>query len=496
MSIRRRGFELSLPQVLREMLCGLPILRDAFVVGGSVRDALLGLPGKDFDVEVFGQSYEAIQQGLAQHGRVDTVGRSFGVIKLTVQPGETFDFSLPRRDSKVGAGHRGFIADFDPTLTYADAAARRDFTLNSLMYDPRTREILDCHGGLADLENRLLRHTSDAFVEDPLRVLRGMQFVSRFDLEAHPATLALCRDIRATYPELAKDRVRDEWLKWATRSLRPSRGLRFLVDTGWIEHFPELEKLVGTPQDPEWHPEGDVFVHTAHCCDAMACLDEWRSADEESRATWMLAILAHDFGKPSTTRQEMKRGLLRWVSPEHEAAGVPLANTFLDRLGMPNVIRERVPPLVENHLAHMQIRTDKAIRRLANRMVPETIEGLCLVMTADAQGRPPRPKDVPEGVDFLLKRSKELSVDSGAPKPLLQGRHLLNLGMQPGKPVGQITAAAFEAQLEGAFFDLPGAMSWLRLQASLPVPEALRARLDDAGSSRSTDPPAADAIKG
>lgn len=477
MSIVRRPYDLALPEGLRQMLCELPILRDAFVVGGSVRDALLGLKGKDFDVEVFGQSYEAIQHELSRFGRVDCVGRSFGVIKLTVQPGETYDFSLPRRDSKIGAGHRGFIADFDPTLSYSDAAARRDFTLNALMYDPRTREILDCHGGLADLENRVLRHTSAAFVEDPLRVLRGMQFVSRFDMEAHPATLALCRDIRDTYPELAKDRVRDEWMKWATRSLRPSRGLRFLADTGWIEHFPEIQKLMGTPQDPEWHPEGDVFVHTAHCCDAMANLDLWRSADDVSRATWMLAILAHDFGKPSTTRQEMKKGLLRWVSPEHEAAGVPFAAQFLQRLGMPNVICDRVPPLVANHLAHTQVRTDKAIRRLANRLVPETIEGLCVVMIADAQGRPPRPKDIPEGVNLLLNRSKELCVESGAPKPLLQGRHLLKLGMSPGIPMGQITAAAFEAQLEGAFFDLPGALAWLKLQSSLPVPEALSARL-------------------
>lgn len=486
MSIVRRPFELALPGVLREMLCEVPILRDAFVVGGGVRDALLGLKGKDFDVEVFGQSYEAIQQDLSRYGRVDCVGRSFGVIKLTVRPGETYDFSLPRRDSKVGAGHRGFIANFDPSLSYSEAAARRDFTLNALMYDPRTREILDCHGGLADLENRVLRHTSGAFVEDPLRVLRGMQFVSRFDLEAHPSTLALCREIRGTYPELAKDRVRDEWMKWATRSLRPSRGLRFLVDTGWIEHFPEVEKLMGTPQDPEWHPEGDVFVHTAHCCDAMAGLDAWRAADDVSRATWMLAILAHDFGKPSTTRQEMKKGLLRWVCPDHEAAGVSIAVQFLERVGMPNVISARVPPLVANHLAHIQVCTDRAIRRLANRLVPETIEGLCVVMIADAQGRPPRPKDIPEGVSFLLNRSKELCVESGAPKPLLQGRHLLKLGMPPGVAVGQITAAAFEAQIEGAFFDLPGALAWLTLQSSLPLPENVRARLSEASGSPST----------
>ena len=477
MSVVRTSFKLELPGHLREILCGPAAMHKAYVVGGSVRDALLNLPGKDFDVEVFGQTYEAVSEVLGRFGRVDCVGRSFGVIKLTVAPGETYDFSLPRRDSKVGAGHRGFQADFDPSLSLTEASARRDFTLNSLMYDPRVGEILDCHGGLRDLEARVLRHTSVAFSEDPLRVLRGMQFVGRFDLEAHPETLALCRSIRGTYRELAKDRVRDEWMKWAARSQRPSKGLRFLVESGWIEHFPEIDRLRGTPQDPEWHPEGDVFVHTAHCCDAMAGLESWRQADEMSRIVWMLAILAHDFGKPSTTREEMKGGRLRIVSPEHEGAGVPVAAEFLARVGMPNEVQERVAPLVDNHLAHMQTSTDRAIRRLANRMRPETIAGLCVVMSADIMGRPPRPAIVPDSIHTLLRRSEELQLHVSAPRPLLQGRHLLELGMPAGKPMGVVTAAAFEAQLEGEFLDLAGALIWLSGQGTLPLPDEVRERL-------------------
>ena len=461
MSLIRRPFNMELPTELRDLLCTAPELRQAYVVGGSVRDACLQREVKDFDVEVFGQTYESLQTRLSRHGRVDCVGRSFGVIKLTTGPNATYDFSIPRRDSKVASGHRGFIATFDPTLTLEEATARRDFTLNALMFDPRAQEIIDCHGGLADLEARVLRHTSSAFVEDPLRVLRGMQMAARFDLVAAPATVELCRSIKSSHAELAKERVREEWMKWAERSTRPSRGLEFLVATEWIEHYPEIHRLLGTPQDPEWHPEGDVFVHTSHCCDAMAKLPAWLAADSSSRIAWMFAILAHDFGKPDTTREEIRHGKMRIVSPEHEPLGAVVCLSFFERLNMTNEITERVVPLVANHLAHMHSGTDRAIRRLALRLQPETIQGLCAVMAADILGRPPKPAVIPDTLTELLRRSAEMRVETGAPEPLLKGRHLIALGLQPGKTLGVITGAAFEAQLEGSFHDIAGAHAWL-----------------------------------
>ncbi|MBI1842403.1 MAG: HD domain-containing protein, partial [Verrucomicrobia bacterium] len=411
-----------------------------------------------------------LQARLSRHGRLDCVGRSFGVIKLTTRPGATYDFSIPRRDSKVASGHRGFIAAFDPSLTLEEASARRDFTINALMFDPRSREIIDCHGGLVDLDARTLRHTSPAFVEDPLRVMRGMQFAGRFDLVATPQTIDLCRSIKSTFAEIAKERVREEWMKWAERAVRPSRGLEFLAATGWIEHFPEIARLRGTPQDPEWHPEGDVFVHTAHCCDAMAKLPVWLEADPSSRIAWMFAILAHDFGKPDTTREETRHGRLRIVSPEHEPLGAELCVPFFERLHMTNEITERVIPLVAHHLAHMQSGSDRAIRRLAHRLQPETIQGLCAVMSADALGRPPRPAIIPESVHELLRRSQELRMQTQGPEPILKGRHLLALGLRPGKKIGLITALAFEAQLEGTFQDLASARAWLAA-AELPMLE-------------------------
>lgn len=453
---------LELPPDLREILLQANGLQNSYLVGGCVRDALKQQAQKDFDIEVFGISYQELEGELANWGRVDLVGRSFGVIKLTTRQGLTYDFSLARRDSKASPGHKGFTITFDPGITPQEAAARRDFTINSLMYDPRSEEILDFYGGMADLQQGILRHTSDAFVEDPLRVLRGMQFTARFDLIAAPETIELCQSIKHTYGELAPERVREEWFKWAAKSRRPSRGLEFLRDTGWLMHFPEIQALLGVPQEPLWHPEGDVFTHTSLCCDAMAQLPAWKSASEISRIVYMMAILAHDFAKPQTTTRALKEGVMRIVSPGHEEAGGPLAESFLARINAPNNIRERVVPLVVNHLAHLNIVSDRGVRRLAKRLSPETIEGLCMVIEADHSGRPPKPPGLPQNAKLLLTKADELQLRDQAPKPILQGRDLLEIGKSPGKEFGIILATAFEAQLEGQFSDHPGAMQWLR----------------------------------
>jgi tRNA nucleotidyltransferase (CCA-adding enzyme) len=455
---------MNLPADLLRLLREVPALARAYLVGGCVRDALLGIPQKDFDLEVYGVDYETLARGLSTHGRVDLVGKSFGVIKFSGGSGGQWDFSVPRRDSKTSAGHKGFEVAFDPEIAPREAASRRDFTLNALMFDPRTGEYLDFFGGRQDLEQRVLRHTSAAFVEDPLRVLRGMQFAARFNLTPAPETVELCRCIAPTFPELAVERVGMEWFKWAQLSQRPSAGLRFLKDTGWLRHFPELAALDGTPQDPEWHPEGDVFTHTCHCCDALAELPEWRNADETTRRVLMFAVLAHDFAKPQTTHTAEREGRMRIVSPGHEEQGGPLAEAFLTRIAAPNEIKERVRPLVTHHLAHLQAASDRAVRRLANSLKPATITELYLVMTADQFGRPPKPRIVHYGMLALRTKAEELRLRDAAPKPLLQGRHLIARGMQPSKRFGVLLDAAFEAQLEGQFTDENGALKWLETQ--------------------------------
>jgi tRNA nucleotidyltransferase (CCA-adding enzyme) len=228
-----------------------------------------------------------------------------------------------------------------------------------------------------------------------------------------------------------------------------------------LQHFPEIAALDGTPQDPEWPPEGDVFTHTCHCCDALAELPEWRAADATSRQVLMFAVLAHDFAKPQTTHEAEREGRLRIVSPGHEEQGGPVAEAFLTRIAAPNEIKERVVPLVQHHLAHLQTASDRSVRRLANALKPATIAELTLVMTADHFGRPPKPRVIPEGVTTLRSKAEELRLRDVAPKPLLQGRHLVEQGLPPGKHFGGLLHEAFEAQLEGRFTELEGALQWL-----------------------------------
>jgi tRNA nucleotidyltransferase (CCA-adding enzyme) len=430
-------------------------------VGGCVRDWLLGVPNKDYDIEVYGLGWDELVAALAPWGQPDLVGRSFGVVKLTTTAGNTYDFTLPRRDSKVASGHRGFEVTIDPSIHPREAAARRDFTINALAFDPREDVIIDFFGGQDDLRNRILRHTSEAFGEDPLRVLRGMQFAGRFNLRAAPETTTLCRQMSNSFRELAPERVREEWFKWAEKSVVPSAGLRFLEEAGWLEHFPEIHALRGTPQDPVWHPEGDVFTHTCHCCDAMATLSDWQAAEAESKIVYMMAMLAHDFAKPQTTHEVLRDGVMRIVSPGHEEQGGPLAESFLARINAPRAIVDRVVPLVVHHLAHLQQHSDRSVRRLAKKLEPENIGGLVLVMTADHMGRPPKPAVAPPSVLELRAKADELMLRENAPRPILQGRNLIERGLKPGKHFSAILDAAFEAQMEGQFGDLPQALAWL-----------------------------------
>lgn len=456
---------MELPADLRPILEAVRRVGRPRLVGGGVRDWLLGLKSTDFDIEVAGTDFAALQRALAPFGPTDVVGRSFGVIKLR-SSGREYDFSLPRRESKTGRGHRGFAVAPDPALSDAEAAARRDFTINAIAYDPFTGAIIDPHGGRADLQARMLRHTSAAFADDPLRVLRGMQFAARFDLSLAPETATLCRTMSGTFAELPVERVWGEWEKWSTRSLRPSRGLEVLAATDWLRHFPEIAALHGCPQEPEWHPEGDVFTHTQCCLDALVGLPAWSAANPALRRVLMFAVLAHDFGKPATTRQELKRGQLRWVSPGHEAAGGAPATAFLRRIGAPLELDAPVTALVVNHLAHHHGQaefTDAGVRRLARRLVPATIQDLTTVMRADSLGRPPLASaETDARIDALLAHAEALALAATAPRPILLGRHLVALGHQPGPAFKPALDAAFQAQLDGAFTDEAGGITWLR----------------------------------
>ena len=458
------------PPRLQRILTESPALERIYLVGGCVRDWLLGRPVKDFDVEVFGLGFGELSQALSCWGRVDLVGRSFGVVKLTVADGEVYDFALPRRDSKMGPGHKGFQVECDPGLPPREAAARRDFTINAMMYDPRSRQLLDFFGGREDLAAGRLRHIGPAFTEDPLRVFRGMQFAGRFNLVLAETTRHLCQSIAGTFPELAVERVREEWFKWAARSWKPAAGLRCLYDSGWLIHFPELAAMVGIPQDPEWHPEGDVWTHTGHCLDALMESPDWAAKTEEQRWVLAFATLLHDTGKASTTARQVRDGRERIVSPGHESVGAGLAGQFLNRLAMMESITKKVIPLVANHMIGGVEPTPRALRRLANRLAPATVRELTELMTADASGRPPMPRRVPASVGTLLSKATELALAAQAPQPILMGRHLLDRGWSPGPRLGEVLRSAFEAQLDGDFVDLDGALAWVLRYAPVNPP--------------------------
>ena len=457
---------LTLPVALEKIVRDLRASGfQAVVVGGSVRDALLGLQPKDFDIEVYGMSYDHLADFLSRRGRVDLVGKSFGVVKFTSPGDETCDFSIPRRDSKTGPGHRDFYAEFDESITPREAAGRRDFTINAMSFDPITGEVWDFFGGQVDLNNRVLRATSDAFSEDPLRVLRGMQFACRFDLTVDPATASMSRSIASEYPTLARERIAEEFMKWAVKSAHPGRIGEYLKATGWIRHFLEIANLFGVPQDPEWHPEGDVGVHTMHVLNQAARIAGRDRLAADDRAVLLFASLAHDFAKPATTELREREGRVRWTSWGHEPAGGPMARTFLERIGIKSAIVDQVVPLVENHLSHHSIGPDitpRAIRRLAMRLAPASIGQLVRLIEADASGRPPLAPGVPPAAARILAAAESESVESRPQPPLILGRHVLPyFNDRPGVHIGEVTSAAYEAQADGAFSNPDEALRWL-----------------------------------
>jgi tRNA nucleotidyltransferase (CCA-adding enzyme) len=433
----------------------------ALLVGGCVRDTLMRTQPKDWDLEVYNLAPERLRELLDQFGPVNVVGEAFTVYKL----GRNLDVSLPRRERKSGRGHKAFVIEGDPAMSVAESTRRRDFTINAILQDPLTGELIDPFAGQRDIEQRLLRAVSVAtFPEDSLRVLRAAQFASRFQFKIELETVALCRAIDLS--DLPAERIWGELEKLLLQSSRPFVGLEWLRDLGAVEKlFPEIQSLIGVPQDPEWHPEGDVFVHTQLVLDRARELIDGLSYARQ--VTVMLSALAHDFGKPATT--QFIDGRLR--SRGHEEAGVAPAESFLDRINVHTIdgynVRGQVIALVREHLKPGEFYKkreevgDGAFRRLARRCEPDL---LYRVAKADSLGRNadwvPRDKWYgSEAQEWFLERTRELEVEQRPPEPLLLGRHLVELGMEPGPQMGEITRAVYEMQLDGRVRNLDEAIA-------------------------------------
>ena len=429
----------------------------ALIVGGWVRDRLIALESsKDVDVEVFGIEAAGLRTMLEGLGRVETVGESFQVYKFG-----NIDVSLPRRESKAGRGHRGFTIVGDPTMSIAEAARRRDFTINAIAFDPLTGEHVDPFNGRADLQRRLLRVVDPGtFGDDSLRALRAVQFAARFDLTLDRETRDLCRNM--SLDDLPAERIWGEIEKMLDAP-RPSIGLALALDLGIVERlFPELYALVGCVQEPEWHPEGDVWVHTLQVVDqARTRVDD---LPRPQRLAVMLGAVCHDFGKPATTA--FIDGRIRSI--DHEEQGVAPATLFLDRLNVRSFdgydVRAQVLGMTAQHLKPgMWFKTkgvvgDGAFRRLAQKV---DLELLARLAKADCLGREPGQFDC-QAMDWFLERARALGVEHRAPAPILLGRHLVELGVRPGPRMGEILKAVYERQLDGTVSTLEDAIAAAR----------------------------------
>jgi tRNA nucleotidyltransferase (CCA-adding enzyme) len=428
----------------------------ALAVGGWVRDKLLGRTSKDIDLEVFGIAADRLRSLVETFGRVNVVGESFAVIKI-----ENVDVSIPRRESKTGVGHRGFDVQGDPALSVEDAARRRDFTINAMSEDPLTGEVFDPFGGRADLDARLLRMVDRrTFADDSLRVLRALQFAARFDLAIEEETAETCR--RIDLNDLPAERIWGELEKLLLQAARPSVGLALGWNLGVIHKLlPELVPLATCPQDPEWHPEGDVWTHT------LMVVDQARTRiadlDRGPAVAMMLGAVCHDIAKPETTA--MIDG--RWRSPGHEEAGVEPTSRVLDRLNIHSIdgydVRRAVLGLVAQHLKPSAFHKasphvgDGAFRRLALKV---DLELLARFAKADCHGR--AGSFDCGGIDWFLERARALGVQHEAPAPLLMGRHLLDLHVRPGPEMGRVLKAVYDRQLDGDVKDLDEAIALAR----------------------------------
>lgn len=423
-----------------------------WLVGGCVRDLVLGEQPRDLDLEIFGLSPGAIHQLLAKHFSVQFVGRSFGVFKLQGLP---IDISIPSHTSRDNDSIPRLLGQSELGMLVDKALARRDFTINSMAWDPDTMELRDPFNGRDDLTARILRHTSNQFVEDPLRVLRGMQLAARFQLIATPETISLCSTL--SQEGLPSERLWEEWKKLLLQGHKPSLGLQFLHQCGWLRFYPELAALRSCPQDPRWHPEGDVWVHTLHCLDWYAGA---RTGQERDDLIVGLSVLCHDLGKPVTTKEQSGR----ITSYGHEPEGIGPTRQFLDRLTSQQDVVDEVIPLVLCHLRPRALyearASDSAVRRLARQVT--RIDRLVRVAEADYAGRPPKPYDGFPAGEWLLNRARHLAVDTQAPTPIVMGRHLLELGFQPGPEMGRVLDDCYEHQLDGVFSTLEDGLTYVR----------------------------------
>lgn len=431
-------------------------------VGGFVRDHFSGHTTDDLDIELYGvTSLDTLETLLKPFGKLGLYGKSFGVLKLSYE-GYSIDFAPPRAESKSGFGHKGFEIIWHNELDFTSAARRRDFTINAIGYDPITKKILDPYNGIKDLQNKTLRCVdSSTFIDDPLRLLRAVQFAARYELTCDNTLLVLCRDMiaKGALKELPKERIFAEFKKLLLLSKNPSIGMNLLRDIGGLPFFAPLDRFESTPQESSSHPEGNVWAHTLMALDFMATLrcGVWRRD-----MVLMLSALLHDIGKPDTTI--MVEGVLN--APKHAEAGVDLARTWLGKITEDKELIEAIVPLVHYHgWPRKLFRTHAKDSDILYLSTQACLEDLITLAKADFFGRSFN-DDMPkyfEAGEWLYEHASALGVLQAPPPPLLQGRDLIALGLTPSEAFKPILDSAYEAQLNQLFFTREEAISWAKM---------------------------------
>lgn len=455
-----------IPEHVYKLMNILDLRGQSYIVGGAVRDHILGIAPKDFDIEVYNIPAWKLVYFITNFylvKKIDRVGKSFGVFKVYFHDEslEPVDISLPRKEKKIGNSHKDFEVESDPFMDPREAASRRDFTINSMMMSKEGKVYDPLNLGIEDLlDLKVLRHSSLAFIEDPLRVLRAMQFAARFDMTLAHETAVLCQSIKDEYVHLPLERIWIEWEKWALKSIAPKKGLEALRDSGWLDWYEDIKNLVGCLQNALWHPEGDVFEHTGYVCEEGAKIAVRENLNNENKLVLMFSALCHDMGKPSTMTLN-EDGYI--VNPGHAQAGVENTEHFLTSIGAPLWLIERVKPLVACHMDRVgATASPRFLRRLAQRLYPSTIADWARLVESDMNGRPPKEKEIDPLKEFLDLAS-QLDVMNNKPQMIVMGRHLLENGLyQPGPEMGIALRAAYEAQIEGAFEDLEGGLQWIK----------------------------------
>jgi tRNA nucleotidyltransferase (CCA-adding enzyme) len=505
-TLSRVSFEGQDPRLLEAARKVTKAVPKAALVGGFVRDALLGIKSKDADLETYGVTAEELEKILNKlfKGKVETVGRSFGIYKVSLGDGLDLDVAIPRTESKTGPGHKGFVVEGDPELDPKEAARRRDFTINAMAADPKTGELFDPFNGREDLEKHLLRIVdATTFVDDPLRVYRGIQFAARFDLKIDGATLELMRLMvsRGDLDELSKERVTDELKKLFLKAPRPSVGFELMRTLGLIRRsYPELHALIDTPQEPEWHPEGDVWIHTMMVIDQAARIAKRKTQNaksdltsyvlhftEEEQLQILVGALCHDLGKPSTTHMGEKGGIPRIRSMGHEEAGEKPAEDLLNRWSFSTSVKFAAMMCAKEHLKPGMLARQfatgtlteehyvNAIRKLIKRIQPLNWRVYLAVSEADARGRAFPGIDIgpyPPGLIFR-QTVLEHQLDEEGIKPLLSGRDLLPFGVKPGPELGKILAEVEQQRDENKIRTRKQALEYVaKLLKRLPNPFA------------------------